>query len=217
MPIRMQARHFGVLGAMILAFGCRKTTNFTGTSPVSGPGQIEVGTLASSAQIASKNQKNCNAQKGITSVKLLTPEVVQGTGSELKYEVSLIDCDGKVLPFDAAFIAFDMDAVTREITNELPFHVRNSDNTEQANGTLAVVGGSDLFGNTGNYFHHRSTQPIRFHSPTKTLIFTLDISKQIILKPRSMQFVVPAKFQVPTYLKLGEATPAQTDVGMAPL
>jgi hypothetical protein len=151
-------------------------------------------------------QKNGCIDPPKTTVNLRTQQVRNATAGEIiEYEIFVTDCNGKRLPINANYILFDIDAEVSQPT-------ANSYTIENGpQGTMQVIEGVDLFGKAGpNYFHSRTDQTITINNQTKSAILKIGLLGERyspIGNPGA-----PGSFQLPTYLRFGNAQPVQQNV-----
>jgi hypothetical protein len=151
---------------------------------------------------------DCGPQ-GATSARLLTPEVTSNASNQwVRFEVSLTDCFGKILPVIADTVWFDIDSYTSLFNTGTTGRGMEFSVTDLAGTPLVAFGqimkfvyGSDMFGHTGNWAHWETSTPITINSTMNKFIFAVNLSN-VTLQPR----VGPVDGSSDIYLRLGNAT-----------
>lgn len=144
----------------------------------------------------------CNpGNLGVTQAKLLSPSLsTTPKVQSLRYELSALSCkDGTAIPLRDQTLFFDLNAVVSGGFPQLNYIV--SDPAKKAvvsTGTLQIVEGSDLFGNTGMYAHWK----------TVSLSYTSNLDKlelEIKLDNVPLSPVVAGSPSFDSYLRIGQA------------
>ncbi len=151
---------------------------------------------------------------GITQVRLLTVSAYNNAANQtLRYEVSLVDCDGKPKPIPQAPLLFDIDSQSMDITQrEVPYTIENSQKQVVTSGNTSVVSGSDLFGNQEASRFHWKADNLQIPATDYKFYFVADVSNRnmtefgVILPPTS------GEVQFDTYLRIGDAQPVQQKI-----
>ncbi|MEY4632036.1 MAG: hypothetical protein RIQ81_2156 [Pseudomonadota bacterium] len=215
------ARFFACIllwGTASIGGGCSKSS-FSSTAPVRAPAEPNPGTLSGTqpTPIPTPSQPvppSCKPGTTITEVKALTRLVDQSQSRRtISYEITLVDCPGTTPSTVADVILFDVDAYTSDTLSAgapLPHTFAAISDGQRQSGTLRPISGSDLFGNQGNFFHHRSDTPITVTAKTRKAQVDIDFSNAYVEYPREGRLAPVMK--VKTYFKFGKAPPVQIDI-----
>lgn len=151
---------------------------------------------------------------GITQVRLLTASAYNNAANQsLRYELSLVDCDGKPKPIPQAPLLFDIDSQSMDITQrEVPYTIENTAKQSVATGTAAVVSGSDLFGNQEASRFHWKADNLHIPATDYKFYFVADVSKRIMTEFGVMLPPTSGEVQFKTYLRIGDALPVQQEI-----
>ena len=162
---------------------------------------------------------------GKTEAKLLTSEVINGDpDNELKYEITLTDCDGKPKGLEAKYLLFDIKALlktyNRQDTGEADVYTFSYkiENEDELNGDLTEKIGQDLFGQDGpEKLHWRSTGDFNFPKSDTSFIMTVSLNGLISFPEDGPSGFIKAsdlqdEFMIDTYLRFGRALPVRVTV-----
>ena len=163
---------------------------------------------------------------GKTEAKLLTKEVVNGAAeSELRYEISLTDCDGNPKALEAKFLLFDFDGLL--IRSAITDRDRGSsfsyttDGSSIGDGTLERKMGQDLFGRVDpQYAHWRALGDFDLAKNKAVFNINISISERVMLPDSDEIFGYEAakpediddEYEVVTYLRIGRSLPSKVKV-----
>lgn len=149
-----------------------------------------------------------------TQVRLLTDAVKNNAANQLvRYELSLVDCEGNPKPIPRAPLLFDINAQATFDLNaqKLPFVIQNASGESIASGKMNLIQGSDLFGVKGsNYFHWRIDE-FSFDNADKKLYLNVDVSN-LGWQPFNQQERTGNTYTFATYLRIGDADPVEQKV-----
>ena len=178
------------------ALGCKQQTGFNGSTD-STPLVYE-----------GKSTQTCEAV-GVTTAHLLTPTVKNGSpGNYLEYDLSIADCSGNPRPLAAEKILFDVDATLlgSGVNKPLAYRVVADDNSLK--GVLQNIQGTDLFGRSGANFHYYVTdKSINFATKATSVKLRIELAGLLMRTTTTKGTTAPN--QVATYLRIGQASPAQ--------
>ncbi len=198
-----------------LLIGCGEKKQFgagvnnqTQTGDVSGNGSANKigGSTSGGPSAGSPIPEECKtATANFTKVTLLSKSMsTKPSVQSLKYELSSVSCkDGKIVPIKDESLFFDLNG---KISGPgfTPINYAVNDSKTGAlitQGTLEVVQGSDLFGNTGQYAHWK----------TSTLSYAGSLEKVILEIKLDNIGLTPAQMDnAPTmdsYLRVGQTIP----------
>ncbi len=178
---------------------------------VSGQGtdrSVASGTGPASAPVGNPIPEACKtATTNFTKVALLSKSMsTKPMVQSIKYELSSISCkDGKAVPIMNESLFFDLNGTINKGNAGFPAISYVVSDSSSGNlitqGTLEVVEGSDLFGNTGGYAHWK----------TNTLTYTSTLEKVILeIKLDNIAIAPAAGGNAPSmdsYLRIGPAIP----------
>lgn len=161
----------------------------------------------------------CNTA-GTTAVKLLTDAVVNKAPNQIiKYELSMNDCQGVQTPITASEIKFDLNSYYVGATighpgPPLPFTLQGLDGAQLSSGSLNVVLGTDLFGNSSvGHWHYKTNTPINVSNGIKQVVLSVDISNSenhLVANPAAGS--LPPTEVISTFLSFGNAKPVEQPV-----
>ena len=166
---------------------------------------------------------------GKTTAKLLSSEVVNGDpDNNLKYEISLTDCDGNPKGLETQYLLFDIKAVLKTYNRgaedadismaDIYTFGYEVDKAEKLSGDLTESVGQDLFGESGpNKLHWRSTGDFNFPKTETSFIITVSLNGLISFPEDVAEGFIEAnqlqdEFMIDTYLRLGRALPVRVTV-----
>lgn len=148
----------------------------------------------------------CSAGSNKTFVQLLTAQIQNGAPNQIiQYQLSVLDCNGNLLPLTADKVLFDLEGVVDPADERpLDYTITNTAGVIIDQGQLQVVQGSDLFGNQGpHYFYDITDQPINVSAPTTRIIFNVSVSNIPYHRQSSTRY--PKEEIINSYLKFGDA------------
>lgn len=157
----------------------------------------------------------CNPTTGATFANLLTPTITLGAPtSEIVYEISSTDCEGKLKLIKAESIAFDFDGVlNRSLDNSTQLRYRLVAEGTSYTGILEEKIGEDLFGNKGDkYYYFQTTQKVSTSTTSKTIRLAISVAGKAIQPrdtpgPGQLPGAVVAEFTLKSFLRFGATAP----------
>ncbi len=188
------------------------TVNSTGDSTGSTTGGIGAGgTGAGTPGDGSPDIPTDCTSTGVTQANLLTKDLTNYATNVVEYEVYLTDCDGKIKTLNSEFMSFDVNATAAGIGKGIGLSYEISDSKSGgslANGTLAEINGTDLFGNAGSqYYHYQTEQPVKVTSGSQSFKLRITLPAACCTRPETGD---PAGDQlIDSFLKLGKAAPVK--------
>ncbi len=208
------------LSGLYVLLGCSET--LFQTSDVSNRKVLEEATDVLSDDFI-EGMKCTSAGK--TEAKLLTSEVINGDpNNELKYEITLTDCDGNPKGLEAQYLLFDIKALlktyNRQDTGEADVYTFSYkiESEDELNGDLTEKVGQDLFGQDGpQKLHWRSTGEFTFPKSDTSFIMTVSLNGLISFPEDGPKGFIEAsqlqdEFMIDTYLRFGRALPVRVTV-----
>jgi hypothetical protein len=153
----------------------------------------------------------CNPATGATFANLLSPVIFLGSStSEIVYEISSTDCEGKLKTIKAESIAFDFDGVlNRSLDMGSQLKYRLVAEGTSYTGILEEKVGEDLFGNKGEkYYFFQTTQKVSTSTTSKTIRLAISIAGRAI-QPKEVAApgMVINEFILKSYLRFGDTAP----------
>lgn len=153
----------------------------------------------------------CNPATGATFANLLSPVIFLGSPtSEIVYEISSTDCEGKLKTINAESIAFDFDGIlNRSIDAGSQLKYRLVAEGTSYTGILEEKLGEDLFGNKGEkYYFFQTTQKVSTSTTSKTIRLAISIAGRAI-QPKEVPApgTVVTEFMLKSYLRFGDTAP----------
>lgn len=151
---------------------------------------------------------------GVTQVKLLTLSAKNNSANQtLRYEVSLLDCNGKPLPIPQAPLLFDVDSQSMELTaRATQFTIQDSQGQTVTSGSMEKIDGSDLFGKQSETHYHWKADNLQIPVTDYKFYFIADVSNRIMTEFGVMMPPTSGSVQFDTYLRIGDAAPVQQKI-----
>lgn len=153
-----------------------------------------------------------------TTAALKTSVVSQGNAARfIDYDISIVDCNGLPVAFNADLLLFDYDGRHLEFganTGIMKFKITNPVDSQTIVGTMNKVTGSDLFNRIGSQWEHYATDKIiAFTNPTQVFHLQMDFSSVWISAPiNSSSYTSEGYMLISTFLKFGNTQPVEGDV-----
>jgi hypothetical protein len=149
---------------------------------------------------------------GTTKAELLTQTVDNGTpGNFVEYKLTVTDCSGKQIPFNAGTVSFDLGSYVGA-QSSLNYVISDaSDQSHSISGIFNNLQGHDLFGNAGpNYYHYETDKPVNFAAAANAIIVHVDLAGMSMTPYGSND-----PLTMNTYLAFGTTAPVKAPVRLS--
>ncbi len=161
--------------------------------------------------VGTNKPKDCDTFMAQTQAKLLTDVIVNTRDrQDVKYELTLVNCEGDFIDLNDSPILFDINAFlsaenSQEVSS-LPYSIENEKNEIIMDGSLDLIRGQDLFGVTDSNRFHWKTARITQEISLKKVFFTF------VLSGYELKTMNQSEDRISTFLKVGQTQALQKDI-----